>query len=93
MPPQYDTHTHSMHTQSAHIYVLCAAVEQRSAVGLGARQGSTPDDGVREESEPHDGSARRPIPFRIPRVRLRGDVLQRLPHRLVTQQPVLSGGG
>lgn len=79
------THTDNMHTQALLVYVLsCAVVEQRSAVGLGARRGSTPDGRLREEPEPCDRSTRRRIPFRIPAVRLRWDVLQRLPHRLVT---------
>lgn len=60
------------------ISVSCAVVEQRSAAGLGARRGSAPDGGVREEPEARDGSAR------PQRARPRRDVLQRLPHRLVT---------
>lgn len=83
----YITHTHRwcVHTLTVLVYILfCAVVEQRSAVGLGARQGSTPNIRVREESELRDRSTRWPILFRLPTEHLRWDVLQRLPHRLVT---------
>lgn len=93
----YITYVDSRYAHTVSVCVLlCAGMEQRSAVGLGARRGSTPDGRVREESEPRDWSARRPIPFRMPTVRLRRDVLQHLSHRLVTRHAtataVLSGG-
>lgn len=72
----------------------CAGVEQRCAVGLGARQDSAPHSGVREGSRSCDRAARRPVPFRMQRVRPCWDVLQRLSHWLVTSwHSVLPDGG
>ena len=78
------SHTHTAFAHTVNPVLLCAVVEQRVAVGLHAGRGSAPDGRVREKSESCDRSARRPIPVRVQRVRLRRDLLQRLPHRLVT---------